>query len=190
MSKSLAWLAETNRERSVKQRLLPVALLIKAAAKALKEVPELNGYWENGLQQKSDINIGFVISLRTGGLMIPAIKQADKKSIDELMIALNDMIPRARAMKLRSSELSETTITITSMGEGSAETVYGVIYPPQVALIGFGSITEQPWAEHGMLDVRPVLCATLAADHRATDGATGSRFLMALKNYLQQPESL
>ncbi|MGE5106665.1 MAG: dihydrolipoamide acetyltransferase family protein [Sphingobacteriales bacterium] len=187
MSKALTWLAESNKQRTVKQRLLPVLLLIKAVAKALIEVPDLNGYWENGLQRKSDINIGFVVSLRTGGVMIPAIRNADKKTIDELMASLNDIIPRARAMKLRSSELSESTFTVTNLGEGNVETVYAVIYPPQVAIVGFGSITDQPWAEMGMLDVRPVLTVTLSADHRATDGATGSRFLMAVKNYLQQP---
>jgi pyruvate dehydrogenase E2 component (dihydrolipoamide acetyltransferase) len=122
--------------------------------------------------------------------MIPAIHNADKKSIDELMAALNDIIPRARSMKLRSSELSESTVTVTSLGEDNAETVYGVIYPPQVSIVGFGSITEQPWAELGMLDVRPVLNITLSADHRATDGATGSRFLIAVKNYLRKPELL
>jgi pyruvate dehydrogenase E2 component (dihydrolipoamide acetyltransferase) len=190
MSKVMAWLTEANKLRTVKQRLLPVVLLLKAVARALTEVPDLNGYCDNGLQKKADINIGFVVSLRSGGVMIPAIHNADKKSIDELMTALNDIIPRARVMKLRSSELSESTVTVTSLGEDNAETVYGVIYPPQVAIIGFGSITEQPWAEMGMLDVRPVLNITLSADHRATDGATGSRFLMTVKNYLGKPELL
>jgi pyruvate dehydrogenase E2 component (dihydrolipoamide acetyltransferase) len=190
MSKALAWLAEANKQRSVKQRLLPVVLLIKAIAKALTEVPDLNGYWENGLKRKKEINIGFVISLRAGGVMIPAILNADKKTIDELMASLNDIIPRARAMKLRSSELSESTFTVTSLGEGNVESVYGIIYPPQVGLIGLGSITEQPWAETGMLDVRPVMKITLSADHRATDGVMGSRFLMAVKNHLGKPELL
>lgn len=190
MSKALAWLTEANKQRTIQHRLLPVVLLLKAVAKALTDVPDLNGYWENGLQLKKNINIGFVVSLRTGGVMIPAIRDVDQKSIDELMAALNDIIPRARAMKLRSSELSESTVTITSLGESNAETVYGIIYPPQLAIVGFGSITEQPWAESGMLDVRPVINITLSADHRATDGATGSRFLMAVKNYLHKPESL
>ena len=190
MGKAMAWLTEANKQRVVKLRLLPAVLLLKAVAKALIEVPDLNGYWENGLQRKSNINIGFVVSLRSGGVMIPAIHDVDKKAIDELMSALNDIIPRARAMKLRSSELSESTITITSLGEGNVETVFGMIYPPQVAIVGFGSITEQPWAEMGMLDVRPVLNISLSADHRATDGATGSRFLMALKNCLEKPELL
>ena len=190
MSRALAWLAEANKQRSVKQRLLPVVLLIKAVAKALTEVPDLNGYWENGLQRRTDINIGFVVSLRAGGVMIPSIPNADKKTIDELMASLNDIIPRARVMKLRSSELSESTFTVTSLGEGNVETVYGVIYPPQLGIVGFGSISEQPWAETGMLDVRPVMSITLSADHRATDGATGSRFLMSTKNHLQKPETL
>ena len=190
MSRSLLWLSEANKHRSVKQRLLPVVLLVKAVAKALTEVPALNGYWENGFRQKSDINIGFAISLRTGGVMIPAVHNTDKKTPEELMEALNDLIPRARAMKLKSSEQSDSTITITSLGEGNTELVYGVIYPPQVALIGFGSITEQPWAEGGMLGVRPVITVTLCADHRATDGVTGSRLLTAINNHLQKPEML
>lgn len=190
MSKALDWLAEANKIRSIKDRLLPAVVLVKAVAKALGDVPDLNAWWENDLQRKKNIHIGFVVSLRAGGIIVPAIHDANKKSIDELMKSLNDMIPRARALRLRSSELADSTITVTNLGENSVETVYGVIYPPQVALVGFGAITEQPWAENGMLDVRPVLTATLAADHRATDGSTGSRFLVALKNYLQQPEQL
>lgn len=190
MRKAVDWLAETNRQRSVHNRLLPVVLLLKSVAKSLLEFPDLNAIWENGLQRKAEINIGFVVSLRTGGLVVPAIHRANEKSLDELMEILNDLIPRARALKLRSSELSDSTITLTNLGDGGAETVFGVIYPPQVAIIGFGGITEQPVAENGMLDVRPVLRVTLAGDHRATDGLTGSQFLAALKNKLQQPETL
>ncbi|GAA4435902.1 pyruvate dehydrogenase complex dihydrolipoamide acetyltransferase [Pontibacter saemangeumensis] len=190
MSRALAWLTETNKQRPVKERLLPAVLLIKAVAKALTDVPDLNAWWENGLQRKEGIHVGYVVALRTGGIMVPALHDADTKTLEELMQALNDLIPRARALRLRSSELADSTITVTSLGEGGVETVYGVIYPPQVALVGFGGITEQPWTEKGMLDVRPVLTATLAADHRASDGSTGSKFLTAIKNHLQQPEKL
>lgn len=186
----LSWLQEYNTHQDVKNRLLPVVLFIKAVAKSLKEFPELNAIWDNGLQIKKDINIGFVISLRTGGIIVPAIHQADLKSCDAIMKTLNDIIPRARAMKLRSSELSDSTITLTNLGEGGADTVFGVIYPPQVAIIGFGSITEQPIAEKGMLGIRSVVNVTLAADHRASDGLTGSRFLTSLNKQLQNPESL
>jgi pyruvate dehydrogenase E2 component (dihydrolipoamide acetyltransferase) len=190
MSRALAWLAEANQQRPVKERLLPAVLLIKAVAKALAEVPDLNAWWDNGLQRKADIHIGYVVALRTGGIMVPTLHHAGNKTPEELMQALTDLIPRARALRLRSSELADSTITVTSLGEGAVETVFGVIYPPQVALVGFGGIAEQPWAEKGMLNVRPVLVATLAADHRATDGNTGSRFLAAIKNHLQQPEQL
>lgn len=190
MTNALAWLREANSQRTVRDRLLPVALLIKATAKSLLEIPDLNAVWENHLQLKKEINIGFVVSLRSGGIMIPAIRQADTKNVSEIMQALNDMIPRARTMKLRSSDLSNSTITITNLGEGGADTVFGVIYPPQVAIVGFGSISEQPFAENGMLGIRPVLNVTLAGDHRATDGLTGSRFLAALNKHLQNPGSL
>lgn len=190
LTKALAWLQEANQQRKVQARLLPVVLFIKAIAKSLVDFPDLNAVWENGLHTKKDINIGFVVALHNGGIMVPAIHQADLKTVDEIMEALNDLIPRARAMKLRSSELSDGTITLTSMGDRGADSVFGVIYPPQVAIIGFGSISEQPFAENGMLGIRTVVNATLAGDHRATDGLTGSRFLNVLSENLQKPELL
>ena len=190
MTKALAWLQEANKQRTVANRLLPVVLFIKAMAKSLKEVPDLNAVWENGLLQKTDINIGFVVSLRNGGIIVPAIPQSDTKSADEIMAALNDLIPRARALKLRSSELSSSTITLTNLGDAGADTVFGIIYPPQVAIVGLGTITEQPFAENGMLGIRSLANVTLAGDHRATDGLTGSRFLSSLDKYLQNPEAL
>jgi len=190
MSRSLDWLKELNKNRTSEKRVLPVVLLLKAVARALRDVPQLNAVWENGLQVKEDVNIGFVVALRTGGILIPAIRNADTKNVEEMMQALSDTIVRAREMKLRSSDLSDSTITVTSLGDNSAESVLGVIYPPQVALVGFGEITEQPWAENGMLGIRPVVVATLAADHRATDGSTGSHFLAAVRKYLQHPETL
>lgn len=190
MTNALTWLQLTNSQRTLKKRLLPVTLLIKAAAKSLTEFPDLNAIWDNGLQPKKDINIGFVVSLRTGGIIVPAIHKADIKSIDEIMDALNDIIPRARALRLRSSELSDSTITITNIGDGGADSVFGIIYPPQVAIIGFGSISEQPFAENGMLGIRAMATITLAGDHRATDGLTGSRFLVSLNKNLQNPELL
>lgn len=190
LTKTLEWLQETNKALSVKERILPVAVFIKAIANALKEVPELNASWEDGLQLKQDINPGLVISLRNGGVVIPAIHNADQQSVSQIMTDLNDIIPRARNLKLRSSELSDATIAITSLGENSSELVYGVIYPPQVALIGIGGIKEEPWAENGMLDVRKVVHVTLAGDHRATDGHIGDNFLKALNNHLQNPQDL
>lgn len=190
MSKSMAWLKEQNKNRPVEKRLLSAALLIKAVSKAVQDVPDLNAYWENGPVLKKEVNVGFIVSLRSGGLMVPAILNTESKSIDEIMATLNDIIPRARELKLRSSEIAGSTITITNIGEGGVEKVFGVIYPPQVAIIGFGSVSEQPFAENGKVEVRAVMTATLAGDHRATDGNTGSKFLLALKKHLQNPETL
>ena len=190
MTKALTWLRESNSKRPIQKRLLPAALIIKATAKSLVDFPNLNAIWDNGVQLKKEINIGFVVSLRSGGVIVPTIRNADLKSIDEIMEALNDIIPRARAMKLRSSDLTDSTITITSLGEGGADTVFGVIYPPQVAIVGFGGSSQQAVVDNGMLGIRSVFTATLAGDHRVTDGLTGSDFLSTLNNYLQNPESL
>ena len=191
MNRALEWLQAENLKRSVKDRLLPAVLLIRAVTRALKDVPDLNGYWINDhLEIKESVNVGFAISLRQGGLITPAMLNADQKNLDQLMAALSDLIVRTREGHLRSSEISEGTMTITNLGDLGVETVYGVIYPPQVALVGFGRIQERPWAANGMLGVRPVLTATLAGDHRATDGRRGAQFLDALDRYLQEPEKL
>jgi len=191
MSKALDWLDRFNQQRSVENRVLPVALLLKAVAHGLLQVPELNGFWiDDQLKLSAEVHLGVATSLRRGGLMIPAIHAAHQKSVEELMTALRDIITRARSGRLRGSEITEGTITVTNLGDLGVETVYGVIYPPQVALVGFGKITDQPWADQGMLGVRPVLTATLAADHRATDGHRGAQFLEVLRRLLEAPENL
>ncbi len=191
MTKALERLAQENSRRPIQKRLLPAVLLVKAAALALKEVPELNGYWmDDRLDMRSSIHIGFTIALRRGGLIAPAIHDADQKTLDELMAALKDLITRSRSGQLRSSEMNEATIMLTSLGDLGVEKVFGVIYPPQVALVGFGKIMDRPWAEGGMIGVRPVITATLAGDHRATDGLRGARFIDALTHYLQEADTL
>lgn len=191
MSAALAWLEAENLRRSIQNRILPAVLLIKAVARALIKVPQLNGYWQDdALQVAEGIHIGFAIALRQGGLVTPAIHHADLKSMDELMEALRDLILRTRAGRLRSSELTDATITVTSLGDMGVEKVFGVIYPPQVALVGFGKVGEEVWVEGGMLGVRPIVHATLAGDHRATDGRTGAEFLDGLSQFLREPESL
>ena len=106
------------------------------------------------------------------------------------MLDLTDLVKRARAGSLRSSEMSDPTITVTNLGEQGVSAVYGVIYPPQVALVGFGRIIEQPWVDNGTLTVMPAVTTSLAADHRVSDGHRGALFLAELRELLQQPESL
>lgn len=191
LSRALLWLEEENRKRPIRERILPAALLLKAVARALAAVPELNGYWlDNRLQASAAIHIGFAISLRDGGLITPAIHNVDRLSLQELMKAMADLIERTRSNRLRGSEMTDATVTVTNLGDLGVKTVFGVIYPPQVALVGFGRISERPWAENGMLAVRRCVTATLAADHRASDGHRGAQFLAALDRFLQTPDDL
>jgi pyruvate dehydrogenase E2 component (dihydrolipoamide acetyltransferase) len=191
LSRGLAWLAAENTRRSVAERLLPAALLLRAVALAAREVPEMNGFFLGGaFRPESAVHLGVGISLREGGLVAPALHDADRKGVDALMRELADLVGRARAGVLRSSELADATLTVTNLGEQGVASIYGIIYPPQVALVGFGRVVEQPWAQDGLLGVRPVVEATVAADHRASDGHRGARFLAAIDRLLQEPEKL
>ncbi len=191
MSPALEWLEQLNSKRSIKDRILPAALLIRAAVQAVEEIPELNGFWKDGsLHMSEAVNPGIAIALRKGGLITPALLNAQEMSLDKTMQALSDLISRTRAGKLRGSELTQQSITITNLGDLGVERVYGVIYPPQVALVGLGRIIETPWAENDALSVQKVMQATLAGDHRATDGRTGALFLDKLNQFLQRPEEL
>ena len=185
------WLAAENLKRSVAARLLPVVPFMKAVALALHEVPELNGFWiEGGFRPSSEVHLGMAIAMRGGGLVAPAIHDADKKNLEELMAELRDLITRVRSGHLRSSEMSDPTVTFTNLGEQGVESVFGVIYPPQVAIVGLGKIEGRPWVENDVVVVRKIATLTLAADHRASDGHRGGLFLAALTRLLQDPEKL
>jgi len=191
LSRALDWLEETNRERPVTERILPAALLIKAVAGTLEAAPELNGHWvDGGFRPSAEIHVGVAVSLRGGGLLAPALRDVDRRPLPELMAGLRDLVARARRAQLRSSEVTSGTITVTNLGDQGVSKVFGVIYPPQVALVGFGKVGERPWAEDGLLGVRRAVTATLSADHRASDGIRGARFLARLGRRLADPESL
>ncbi len=191
MQKAQQWLAAANERRGMAERLLMAVLQLKAVALAAQKYPDMNGFCVDGIFRPSKaIHIGVAISLRQGGLIAPAIHDVAGKSVDQLMRDLSDLVKRARAGSLRSSEMSDPTLTVTNLGEQGVESVYGVIYPPQVALVGFGRIREAPWAQDGGLFVMPVLTASLAADHRVSDGHYGALFLAEVRRRLQEPEQL
>jgi pyruvate dehydrogenase E2 component (dihydrolipoamide acetyltransferase) len=185
------WLRARNAERNVSERVLPAVLLLKATALAARRTPEFNAYFEDGEARNLDhVHLGVAISLRGGGLLAPAIHDADRLTLDALMSKLQDLVARARAGTLRSSELSDGTITVTSLGERGVDAVFPILYPPQTAIVGFGRIAERPWVVERTLAVRPVVQATLAADHRVTDGHAGARFLASIDQLLQDPDRL
>jgi pyruvate dehydrogenase E2 component (dihydrolipoamide acetyltransferase) len=185
------WLAVQNSKRPVTERILPAAVLLRCVALAVRKVPEVNGFWvEGSFRPSSAVHLGVAISLREGGLVAPALHDADEKGLEELMRDLRDLVTRARAGTLRSSEMSDPTLTVTNLGDLGVETVFGVIFPPQVALVGFGRVIERPRLRQGTMVSAPIVTATLAADHRVSDGHRGGLFLAAIDRLTQKPETL
>ena len=188
---SLAWLTDHNDDLPAARRVLPAALFLRATALAAVAVPDLNGHWVDGELHPCDhVDLGVAVATRGGGLVTPAIPDAADLRIDDLMAAMLDLVGRARRGKLRQAQMAGASITVSSLGETGPDSLYGVIFPPQVALVGVGGIVERPWAVDGMLTVRPTATITLAADHRASDGRTASAFLATFAHALQNPEEL
>lgn len=185
------WLAQQNAQRQITERLLMAVLQLKAVALATRKFPEMNGFWrEQGFVPAPAAHLGVAIALRQGGLLAPAIHDAAEKSLEQLMGDLTDLVKRVRAGSLRSSEMSDPTLTVTNLGDQGVDAVYGVIYPPQVALVGFGKVRERPWVEAGEVRAVPLVVASLAADHRVSDGHRGALFLAEIHELLQHPERL
>ncbi|SEJ41207.1 pyruvate dehydrogenase E2 component (dihydrolipoamide acetyltransferase) [Azotobacter beijerinckii] len=188
---ALAWLAAHNTGLAPERRLLPGVLLLKAVALALRDYPQLNGFWQDGaFRPAAGIHLGVAVALRQGGLIAPALHDVADQPLTPLMEALGDLVQRARSGSLRSSELSDATLTVTQLGDQGVDGVFGVIYPPQVALVGVGRLAERPWVEGGKLCVMPTAQFSLAADHRASDGHYGARFLAEVRRLLQTPDRL
>lgn len=189
LTPALDRLERLNTGRAPPERLLPAALLLHAAARAVAQTPELNGFWEaDGFRAGEGVHVGWAVALRGGGLVAPAIRHADRLSLDALMAAMRDLVARARAGGLRGSELTDATITVTSLGDRGAESVLPIIHPPQVAILGFGRIVERPWVVAGAVAPRRVATLTLAGDHRASDGHRGGLLLARIESLLQKPE--
>jgi len=191
LTPALTWLAAKNAGLPITGRLLPGVLFLKAVALALREFPDFNSIWANDrVEQKPAVHVGVAVSLRQGGLVAPAIHDTDKLPLANLMAKLQDLVARARAGSLRSSEFADPTITVTSLGDQGVDETFAVIYPPQVAIVGFGRIVERPWVVGGQVVPRSVVKATLSADHRVTDGHQGARFLAAIERLLMEPGKL
>ncbi len=191
LAAAMAWLAARNAGRPPEERLLPGVLVLKAVALALREYPQLNGYWVDGaFRPGPGIHLGVAVALRRGGLIAPALHDVADKPLEQLMGEMGDLVQRARSGSLRSSELADATLTVTQLGDQGVDSVFGVIYPPQVALVGVGRIAERAWVEEGRLCAVPCAVFSLAADHRVSDGHYGARFLAEVRRRLQTPDDL
>ncbi len=189
MRAAVSWLAARNAERPVGERVLMTALIARAVALAAARVPGMNGHYVDGqFTTSAAVHLGVAVSLRGGGLVAPAIHDAHTKNLDQTMAGLRDLVARARTGTLRRAEMTEATITLTSLGEGGADAIFGVIPPPQVALVGVGGVVERPWVENGAVAALPVVTIGLSADHRVTDGLRGAAFLAQIEQHLLAPE--
>lgn len=186
-----AWLAAWNARHPPAERLINAVLLVKAVARAACEWPGFNGYFtERGFEPAAQVNIGMAIALRGGGVVAPALLDADRKPLAGLMQELRELVERARSGHLRSGETASATLTVTNLGDEGIDALLPIIHPPQVAMLGFGSVLERPWAIEGRIEARPVLGMSLAADHRVTDGRQGAQFLAHIREALSKPEEL
>jgi pyruvate dehydrogenase E2 component (dihydrolipoamide acetyltransferase) len=185
------WLAQRNASLPPDSRLLFGALAIKTTALAARRFPAFNGFYRDSkFEPAPAVHVGVAIAIRGGGLAAPALHDADQLSLEELMRRMRDLVQRTRAGRIRSSEISDPTITISSLGERGVEALYGVIYPPQVAIVGIGKVVTRPWVIDGAIGPRSVVTMTLAADHRVSDGHAGALFLAEMGKLLQEPEKL
>ncbi len=185
------WLAAANAQRPPAERFLMGALFIKAVASAAREFPELNGFHVEGEFRASQaIHVGVAIAIRGGGLAAPAIHDCADLALSDLMARMRDLVARVRAGRFKSSEIADSTITVTSLGDRGVDAVWGVIYPPQVAIVGFGKIGMRPWVVDGQVVARPTVCMSLAADHRVSDGHKGALFLERIGQILANPSEL
>ncbi|QLL10737.1 dihydrolipoamide acetyltransferase family protein [Pseudomonas chlororaphis] len=191
LDKAMTWLQAHNAQHGLQERLLPSVLLLKAVALALRDYPRLNGFWQdNAFKPALDTDLGVAITLRQGGLVAPVLHHVADMTPSHLMSELSSLVERARSGSLRSSELVGAGMAVTQLGDQGVDSVLGVIYPPQVALVGFGRISERPWVKDGQLCVMPTVMSSLSADHRVSDGHYGARFLGEVRRLLQMPEAL
>ncbi len=185
------WLAAHNATAPVAERLLFAALIVKSVALACRELEGFGGFYRDGRYEQSPaVHVGVAVALRGGGLVAPAIMDTADKPLAALMEDFRALVTRARAGRLRASELAAPTIILTSLGEASVDAVFPIIQPPQVAIVGAGAVVERPWVVDGKVVPRQVLTLSLGADHRVTDGRLGAQFLARIAARLQSPASL
>jgi pyruvate dehydrogenase E2 component (dihydrolipoamide acetyltransferase) len=165
-------------------------VIVRAAAAALREFPEVNATLAGGeIVCYRDVNIGIAVDTDRG-LFVPVIRQADKKSLQEIADAAGELIGRAREGKLAPDDLAGGTFTISNLGAYGVDEFAPVINPPEAAILAVGRAADAPCAAGGELRVRPVMRLTLAVDHRTIDGALAARFLARLKEIMEATEAL
>ncbi len=177
----ISWLDEKNKHLPPEERLLLPIVFFKATLLALKEVEDLNCTFEDGKLKRFDsVNLSIVLLDKEKTTLAPTIMNAEKLNLRDLQQKVLDLDERARSGRIHNTELFNGTFTITNLGERGVDEVYGVIFPPQVAILGIGRPHE--------VNASFVCDFTLSADHRITDGLYGAKFLRKIDSFLQTPK--
>jgi pyruvate dehydrogenase E2 component (dihydrolipoamide acetyltransferase) len=185
------WLAARNASVPVTERMLFTALLIKAVALTCRDVQGFSGFYREGrYEQSPSVHVGVAVALRGGGLVAPAIMDTAGKPLPSLMEEFRQLVMRARAGRLRASELAAPSIIVTSLGDAEVDAVFPIIQVPQVAIVGAGAVSSRPWVIDGKVEPRQLIVLSLGADHRVTDGRLGAQFLAGIAERLAAPEKL
>jgi pyruvate dehydrogenase E2 component (dihydrolipoamide acetyltransferase) len=165
-------------------------MIVKAAAIALTKVPQAGTqYQEEGLKPPSGMHIGIAVAL-DDGLVVPVLRDADKKTLLSIARETKELAERARQGKLKPDEYSGGVLSISNLGMFDVESFSAIINPPEAAILAVGSILEVPAVVNGEITIRPRMKVTMSADHRVLDGVVAAKFLQEFKRALEQPLSL
>ena len=182
MTRSLAL-----RERLRDEKVTVTDVLAKLAAIALLRHRELNSHFaDDELRIFPNAHIGLAVATERG-LVVPVIRECERKSLVQIAIERGQLVQRAREAKLSAEDLEDGTFTISNLGMYGVEQFIAVLNPPQAAILAVGASEERPVAEDGELVARPMMSMTLTCDHRAVDGAKAAEFLRELKMLLEEP---
>jgi pyruvate dehydrogenase E2 component (dihydrolipoamide acetyltransferase) len=163
--------------------------ILRACAHALKEFPRLNAsFTESGINLHADINLGMAVALEEG-LVVPVIRNADRLSLTELAARSRELVDKAQKKKLFPLDYEGGTFTVSNLGMLGVDNFVAIINPPQCAILAVGRVAPRVVADDGMFAVKPLMTATLSADHRIIDGAIGARFLQTVKQLLESSAS-
>ena len=165
-------------------------LVVLAATRALKRVPQANSAWmENGVRQFANVDIAVAVNT-PGGLITPIVRNCQAKSLGQISKEIKELAGRAREGKLKPEEYTNGTFTISNLGMYKVTRITPIVNPPQSCILGVGSTEQVPVVRNGQVVPGHVMSLTLAADHRAIDGATGAELLAAIRGFIERPMSM
>jgi pyruvate/2-oxoglutarate dehydrogenase complex dihydrolipoamide acyltransferase (E2) component len=178
-----------NREKAIGVNITYTEILVYAIARALKDHPDINvSLIENEIKVWEDINIGVAVALGKEGLLVPVVKQADKKSLIEISQEVKSLVEKARGRKILPEEVTGGTFTLTSIGAiGVSYYQTPVINQPESAILGTGPIRDEPVVKDGQIVIASMMPYSLTIDHMVINGFGGEQFLASLKELVETP---